>query len=174
VLTKPLGNGFLATAIKRGTLPDDAALRVMRLMATLNRAAAEAMNEVGPHAATDVTGFGLLGHAIGMADASQTTFRIVASAVPWIEGLAEHLTPKNTCGGLNRNLAYAKGRVRFAGGTEAQHQVLADPQTSGGMLISVAAAKLPALLAALERRGVATRAVIGEVLPRQDVALEVV
>jgi selenide, water dikinase len=174
VLTKPLGNGFLNTAIKRGTLPADQALRVMELMATLNRAAAEAMNEVGPHAATDVTGFGLLGHGIGMADASKVTIRIVASEVPWIDGLAEHLTSKNTCGGLNRNMAYAKGRVRFTGGTAEQHQVLADPQTSGGMLISVAAAKLPALLAALERRGVVTRAVIGEVLPRQDVAIEVV
>jgi selenide, water dikinase len=174
VLTKPLGNGFLNTAIKRGTLPPEMEERVMRQMASLNRAAAEAMNEVGPNAATDVTGFGLLGHAIGMADASKTTFRFVAADVPWIDGLAEHISLKNTCGGLNRNLKYAQGRVRFAGGTEQQQQVLADPQTSGGMLISVAADKLQALLEALERRGVRTRAVIGEVLSRQDVAVEVV
>lgn len=175
VLTKPLGSGFLNTAIKRGTLPEAEAERVMALMATLNREAAEAMNEVGPHAATDVTGFGLLGHALGMADASGATLRLEAAAVPWIEGLAEHMTRRNTCGGLTRNLAYAQGRVRFAGGTEAQHQVLADPQTSGGLLISVAAERLPALLAALARRGVATRAVVGEVLPRQgDVGVEVV
>jgi selenide,water dikinase len=175
VLTKPLGNGYLNTAVKRGTLPDDVAERVLRLMATLNRGAAEAMNEVGVHAATDVTGFGLLGHGIGVADASGVTLRIAAAAVPWIEGLAEHLTPKNVCGGLNKNVAYAKDRVRYAGGTDEQQKVLADPQTSGGMLISVAAAKLPALLAALERRGVATRAVIGEVLPRQgSVSIEVV
>jgi selenide,water dikinase len=167
VLTKPLGNGYLNTALKRGVLGEAETERVMRLMVSLNRAAAEAMNEVGVNAATDVTGFGLLGHGIGVADASGVTLRIEAAAVPWIEGLAEHLTPKNTCGGLNRNLAYARERVRFTGGTEEQHRVLADPQTSGGMFLSVAAAKLPALLAALERRGVATRAVIGEVLPRQ-------
>lgn len=174
VLTKPLGNGFLNTALKRGTLPEVLAERTMRLMATLNRAGAEAMNEVGVHAATDVTGFGLLGHGIGMADASHVTLRVTAAAVPWIEGLAEHLTASNTCGGLKRNLAYAHGRVRFAGGTIPQHQVLADPQTSGGLLICVAADRLAALLAALERRGVATRAVIGEVLPRGDVSIEVV
>ena len=174
VLTKPLGNGFLNTAIKRGKLPADVEERVLRLMSTLNRAGAEAMNEVGVHAATDVTGFGLLGHGIGVADASRVTLRLQAAAVPWIEGLAQHIDPKNVCGGLNRNLAYAKGRVHFAGGTPAQHQVLADPQTSGGLLISVAADRLPRLLQALERRGVATRAVIGEVVPRGDVSIEVV
>src|SRR5262245_34390855 len=128
VLTKPLGNGFLNTAIKRGTLPPELELRVMRLMASLNRAAAEAMNEVGPHAATDVTGFGVLGHTPSTGGASKTTFRIVAADVPWIDGLAEHISLKNTCGGLNRNLKYAQGRVRFAGGTEQQHQVIADPR----------------------------------------------
>ncbi len=174
VLTKPLGSGYLNTAIKRGTLPDELAERVMVLMATLNRAAAEAMTEVGVNAATDVTGFGLLGHGLGVADASNVTLRIAAADCPWIEGLAEHITRKNTCGGLTRNLGYAEGRVAFRGGTEEQRAVLADPQTSGGLLISVPAARLSALLAALERRAVATRAVIGEVLPRGSMSIEVV
>jgi selenide,water dikinase len=174
VLTKPLGSGYLNTAMKRGTLPDDMAEKVIALMSTLNRAAAEAMNEVGVNAATDVTGFGLLGHALGMADASGVTLRIEAATVPWIDGLAEHMTRKNTCGGLVRNLAYAQGRVGFAGGSEAQWNVLADPQTSGGLLISVPAARLDRLLAALERRGVSTRAIVGEVVPRGAHALEVV
>lgn len=173
VLTKPLGNGYLNTAIKRGTLPDDVALRTMEWMVLLNRDAAEAMNEVGVSAATDVTGFGLLGHGIGMADASGVTLRIRAADVPWIEGLQEHMTAKNTCGGLTRNMAYARDHVAFRGGTEAQHAVLADPQTSGGLLISVPAARLDALLAALARRGVATRAVIGEVVARGASSIEV-
>jgi selenium donor protein len=173
VLTKPLGNGYLNTAIKRGTLPDDVALRAMEWMVTLNRAAAEAMNEVGVNAATDVTGFGLLGHGIGIADASGVTLRIHAAEVPWIEGLHEHMTAKNTCGGLTRNMAYAQGRVLFRGGTPEQHAVLADPQTSGGLLISVPAERLDLLLAALLKRGVATRAVIGEVVARGVTALEV-
>ena len=174
VLTKPLGSGYLNTAIKRGTLPEDLEQRVMALMAALNRAGAEAMNEVGVNAATDVTGFGLLGHALGMADASNVTLRVEAAQVPWSEGLAEHMTRKNTCGGLTRNMQYAEGRVRFAGGTEEQRNVLADPQTSGGLFISVAAGRLEALLEALARRGVATRAVVGEVVARGPHGVEVV
>ena len=116
---------------------------------------------MGVHAATDVTGFGVLGHTLGMAEASGVTIRLNAAAVPWIEGLEAHATDKNTCGGLNRNLAYAKELVTWTGGTELQRAVLADPQTSGGLLISVASDKLDALLAALEARNVSTRAVVG-------------
>jgi selenide,water dikinase len=174
VLTKPLGSGFLCTAIKRGTLPEEDELRVMDVMSTLNRAGAEAMTEVGVHAATDITGFGLLGHAIGMADAARVTMRIVAKDVPWIEGLAPHITAKNTCGGLKRNTGYGEGRVAWRGGTDEQRWVIADPQTSGGLLIAVASARLPALLAALERRGVSTRAVVGQVVARSVVSMEVV
>jgi selenide,water dikinase len=174
VLTKPLGSGYLCTALKRGVLDDDAIQRVMDVMTTLNKAGAEAMVEVGVHAATDVTGFGLLGHALGIATASGVTLRLRAADAPWIEGLAEHATKANTCGGLKRNLAYGDGRVRWDGGDEVQRAVLADPQTSGGLLISVPAERLDALLAALAARNVATRAVVGEVVARTDVAVEVV
>lgn len=178
VLTKPLGSGYLNTAAKRGALPAALEQEVTRLMASLNRAAAEAMVEVGiapggVHAATDVTGFGLLGHALGMAEGSGTTLRIEAAAVPWIPGLQDWLGRKYACGGLTRNMEYAQERVRWTGGSEAQRAVLADPQTSGGLLVSVAPARLDALLAALERRGVATRAVVGEVVARGTHALEV-
>jgi selenide,water dikinase len=174
VLTKPLGSGYFATALKKGTLPPDDERYVMDVMATLNRGAAEAMNEVGVHAATDVTGFGLSGHAIGVADASKVTIRIRAAELPLMPNLAAHAVPRNVCGGLGRNLAYAEGRTRWGPGvTDLQKNVVADPQTSGGMLIAVARARLPALLAALERRGVATRAVVGEVVERQAHALEV-
>ncbi len=110
-------------------------------MATLNRGAAEAMVEVGVHAATDVTGFGLLGHLCEMAAASDVTIRLDAAAVPWIDGLAPFVDKRFMCGGLHRNREYAdaEGRVRWSGGTEAQQMVLADPQTSGGLLIAVAA-----------------------------------
>ena len=174
VLTKPLGSGFLCTAIKAGALPDDLTLRVMEVMGELNRAAGEAMVEVGANAATDMTGFGVLGHALGMADASGTTVRLVAADAPWIEGLEAFATSKFTCGGLKKNLAYAQERVDWQGGTELQRSVLADPQTSGGMLISIAGDRLDALLAALEKRGVQTRAVVGEVVPRGDHLVEVV
>jgi selenide,water dikinase len=174
VLTKPLGSGYLCTAIKGGRLGDDEALRVMEVMATLNHGAASAMTEVGVHGATDLTGFGLVGHAAGMADASGVTLRVEAARVPWIAGLEAHITPENRCGGLEKNLGYAEHSVAWKGGTEDQHSVLADPQTSGGLFIAVAADRLDALLAALERQGVATRAVIGEVIRRGEAAVEVV
>lgn len=170
VLTKPLGSGFLCTAIKRRTLDETETLRLMHVMAGLNAGAAAAMIEVGVHAATDVTGFGVIGHVLAMADASGTTLELEASAFPWIEGLEAHMTKKNTCGGLTRNLAYAgaEGRVAWRGGTQAEHEVLADPQTSGGLLISVPAARLDALLASLEQHGVETRAVVGTVTARSE------
>ncbi len=175
VLTKPLGSGFLCTAIKREALPDDEALAVMTWMAMLNRAASEAMVETGVHAATDVTGFGVLGHVCGMADGAGLTFRLRASALPRMDGLEAHMTRKNTCGGLKRNLAYGERHVRWGPDvTENDRLVVADPQTSGGLLIAVAPERLSTLLAALQRRGVATRAVVGEVVPRGDLSLEVV
>jgi selenide,water dikinase len=175
VLTKPLGSGYLCTAIKREALSEEEALAVMETMATLNRAASEAMVEVGANAATDVTGFGVLGHACGMADGANVTFRVVARDLPRMPGLEAHATRKNTCGGLKRNLAYGQGRVRFRSDlAEEDRALVADPQTSGGLLISVAPDRLDRLLGALARRGVATRAVVGEVLARSDVALEVV
>ena len=175
VLTKPLGSGFLCTALKRGALDDDEEDRVMRVMATLNRAAGEAMVEIGVHSATDVTGFGLLGHGGGMAEASGVTFRFRGADLPRIEGVEAHMTRKNTCGGLNRNREWAEGRLLVGKGVrDADVALAADPQTSGGLLMSVAPDRLAALLSALERRGVETRAVVGDVVARTAHAVEVV
>ena len=175
VLTKPLGSGYLCTALKRGVLPAEDTLRVMEIMATLNKDAAAAMRDVGVHAGTDLTGFGLIGHACGMADASGVTIRIEADAVPWIEGLEPFISDENTCGGLVRNRQYADKHVAWRAGTDAQRSVICDPQTSGGLLMSVAGDKVDALVAALAARGVDCRAVVGEVVARiGDTAVEVV
>ncbi len=174
VLTKPLGSGYLCTAIKNESIAPEHAEQVMRIMATVNAAGAKAMVEVGVNAATDITGFGVLGHAISMADASGVTIRLDAAAAPWIDGLAGYIAPKNTCGGLNRNLAYANDHATFEGGTDEQVGVLADPQTSGGLMISVAGEKLDALLSALEAHGVETRAVIGDVVEKGETPVTVV
>jgi selenide,water dikinase len=175
VLTKPLGSGYLCTALRGGRLTDAEALVVMEVMATLNRAAAEAMVEAGANAATDVTGFGVLGHAIGMADGANVTIRLRAADLPRIPGLEAHVTEKDVCGGLRRNLAYADPRTTWGPGvSEADRGLAADPQTSGGMLISVPAARLMTLLDGLAARGVGTRAVVGEVVARRATALEVV
>jgi selenide,water dikinase len=176
VLTKPLGLGFIATAIKREAISEEDALPALEVMATLNKAAGEAMVEAGVRAATDVTGFGLLGHACGMADAANVTFRFRARDLPRLPGIEKHLTKKNECGGLKKNLAYggADGHARYGPGvSEVDQALFADPQTSGGMLMCVPSDRLQGLLHGLERRGVATRAVIGEVVPRAGASVEV-
>jgi selenide,water dikinase len=175
VLTKPLGSGFLSTAIRASALPEEVALGVQGMMAELNRGAAAAMVEVGVHAATDITGFGLLGHAIELAAGSDVTLRVDAAAVPWVEGLDPFVNDRFMCGGLHRNREYADAgnRVRWSGGTKEQHMVLTDPQTSGGLLIAVPGERRDALLEALERHDVATRAVVGEVVARDAGDVEV-
>jgi selenide,water dikinase len=177
VLTKPLGLGFVTTAIKRDAISEEELLPALELMATLNKAAAEAMVESGVRSATDVTGFGLLGHACGMADGANVTMRFRAKDLPRLDGgLERHFTKKNVCGGLKKNLAYggADDHVRFGPGvSEVDQDLAADPQTSGGLLMSVPADRLSELLKNLERRGVATRAVVGEVVARKDVSVEV-
>jgi selenide,water dikinase len=175
VLTKPLGSGYLCTALRGERLTEEEALRVMEVMAALNRDASEAMVAAGAHAATDVTGFGVTGHAIGMADGANVTLRIRAKDLPRIEGLEAHTTAKDVCGGLKRNLAYADPRTAWGPDvTDADKGVAADPQTSGGLLIAVAPDRLIGLLEDLAARGVATRAVVGEVVARRATALEVV
>lgn len=174
VLTKPLGSGYLCTALKRGVLDAPEIDAVMDVMGTLNKAAAEAMNETGAHAATDITGFGLIGHALGIAEASGVTVRLRAAEAPWMDGLEGHISTANTCGGLKRNRAYGAEKTLWQGGTETQQAVLADPQTSGGLLISVAPDRLDDLLAGLRARDVGTRAIVGEVVARTDHVVEVV
>jgi selenide, water dikinase len=175
VLTKPLGSGFLCTAIKREALDDAATERVHEVMATLNRAASEAMVETGVSSATDITGFGLIGHAFGMAEGAGVTLRLDVRALPRIEGLDDATMTKHVCGGLKKNLSHAAAHgVRFAASlSEPDRLLAADPQTSGGLLIAVARDRLSTLLDALGRRGVATRAVVGDVVARTGAPVEV-
>ena len=136
VLTKPLGSGLIATAIKKGLVSEELEELVTRSMAELNRAAAEAIVEVGVSAATDISGFGLLGHALEMAKGSGVTFVLSASAVPRFPGALDFYQ-SGMCGGTAANRRYAEPQVEFAPGVEAPEQVLLfDAQTSGGLLIS--------------------------------------
>jgi selenium donor protein len=167
VLTKPLGTGIIATAVKRGLADEATARQASDLMARLNRAAAEAMIEVGVNACTDITGFGLLGHLREMAAASAVDVTIRAESVPILPAALTLASADVVPGGTLNNLAYVQPHVRFAGSVSRTAQiVLADAQTSGGLLISVPAARADALLAALRARGVADAAIIGEVTGR--------
>ncbi len=140
-LTKPIGTGVLTTAHKRGDLtPEDLASTIASMVA-LNRDACHAALEAGVHAATDVTGFGLAGHAHEMAERSGVSVRIRMGAVPLLPGAREHALG-TSFGGLERNQAHflAEARVRFEGVDEALRTLALDPQTSGGLLVAVPAA----------------------------------
>lgn len=174
VLTKPLGTGIITTAAKAGALEaNDATLALAcETMATLNRAAAEAMRAVGigqgekdgVHAATDITGFGLLGHLSHVARASGVRLNVDSSAVPLLPRARELAAAGFTTGGGAANNGYLEAIVSFGDDVPADlRDVLLDPQTSGGLCIAVAPKRLDDLLSELDRRGVATRAVIGRV-----------
>jgi selenide,water dikinase len=138
VLTKPLGMGIIATAIKRAACPPGLAARAVEVMTTLNRPAAEAMVAAGAHAATDVTGYGLLGHLSEMLVASEVGASIDTGRVPVLEGVRELCQQGFYPGGSYRNLK-AAGEVVAGEVDDITLKVLADAQTSGGLLIALAA-----------------------------------
>lgn len=163
VLTKPIGTGVIATAAKAqatdaATL--DGAIATMR---RLNRAASEAMLAVGPNAATDVTGFGLAGHLVSMMKASGTTAHLRLGSVPLLPGTRELVERGFVPGGTRRNLESLASSVVWSDDlTEDDRLILCDAQTSGGLLISMAADRVPALLEELRERDT-LGAVVGDV-----------
>ena len=164
VLTKPLGTGIVTTGCKAGVAPPGSVETAVEIMATLNRAASEAMMEVGVNACTDVTGFGLMGHLTGMLRASGVGAEITASAVPVLPGVDELLAQGVAPGGTHRNEAGVADYVDWDSAiSDNERLLLCDAQTSGGLLISVAEERLSQLMNALEARGVETRAVVGRI-----------
>jgi selenide,water dikinase len=173
VLTKPLGTGILSTAIKRGLLSDAAIRQLTAAMVQLNRAASEAMVVVGAHAATDVTGFGLLGHAYEMASASGVTFQIHAKEVPLLPEVVHFAAQGCIPGGNKNNWEFVKAHVEVRNGVDPLLlKALHDPQTAGGLLVSLEQSKVKEYLTRLADHGVPARR-IGEVLARGKVAIVV-
>jgi selenide,water dikinase len=163
VLTKPLGTGILATALKGEVLVEADIRAAIIGMETLNRAACEAMLEVGVHACTDITGFSLMGHALELAEASNVLLEIDAAALPVYPRAREMAAMGLVPVGSYNNRDYYLSRVLDGESLPAAVlDILADPQTSGGLLIAVGAEELDALLAALAARG-ANGWVIGQV-----------
>jgi selenide,water dikinase len=155
LLTKPLGTGVLSTAIKAGMAPPEVEAEAVRIMTTLNRDAAEAMQEVGVNACTDITGFGLLGHALQMARASGVTIELRGSRVPFIPGVRDLASLGMIPQGSFANRNFCQQSITLQDGIDALLvDLLADAQTSGGLLMSVAGKQAEELHAALERRGV--------------------
>ena len=168
VLTKGIGTGVLATGLKKGKLSTEAEQRLIDGMATLNRVASEVGQSFGDavHSATDITGYGLLGHAIEVARASGVRLRLDAGAVPWLEG-AEHAAKKGwLTRGEHTNLDYLHGQAAFAPGVSAvERSLLLDPQTSGGLLYFIAPERADSLVEGLRAAGVDVAEVIGAVVP---------
>lgn len=174
VLTKPLGTGILSTAMKGGMASEQAIKEMSECMAALNKAASECMLEAGAHACTDVTGFGLLGHASEMVRGTAVGMKVRAKEVPFFAEAGRYAAMGMVPGGTRRNRNFFSQWVEEAG----QHDpvlldILFDPQTSGGLLIAVPEQSADALVEGLAARGVKRGAVIGEIVaqPRGKVVV---
>jgi selenide,water dikinase len=162
VLTKPLGLGIVTTAAKQDADTASAIGEAIRVMATLNRAAAEAMATVPAHACTDVTGFGLLGHLRNLARASGLHATVHITRLPVLEAAWRYVREGIAPGGTHANWRFLGEWVDYAEGVDKASQlVVCDAQTSGGLLIAVAPDDAGALVAALVARGTPCAAVIG-------------
>lgn len=162
LLTKPLGTGIVSTAIKHGAAPEAAVRAAVAAMRGLNAEAARVLREAPPgavHACTDITGFGLIGHASEVAEASGVRLRIDVAALPELPGVRE-LAVRFRAGGAATTEAHFGARVRLGPEVDGLSRALMyDPQTSGGLLASVEAGAGPGLLEALRRAGVEAAAV---------------
>jgi selenide,water dikinase len=168
ILTKPIGNGILATAGKRGHLVAESEQPMLDAMKTLNGAASRAALAVGSRCATDITGFGLLGHASHIARASNVTLRINLDAIPIFPGVREAVKAGFITDGSKRNAEYLRDLVHWNKGSEEDRAILHDPQTSGGLLVCIGQSRAPDYLSR-----VAGSVVVGEVIDRGEVAIEV-
>lgn len=169
LLTKPLGSGLLTTAAKRGLASPEDLAPAIRSMRHLNQGAARAARAHGVRGATDITGFGLAGHALEMASASQVGLRLHHGALPLFPGTRRFAEAGTFAGGCYRNRSAYQGQVRFdAALAEPEQLLLFDPQTSGGLLLSVDAERAEDLLVAL-RNADPESACIGEVVEGQGI-----
>jgi selenide,water dikinase len=168
VLTKPIGNGILATALKRAILSEPEGRAMIDMMKTLNGVASRAALAAGVKCATDVTGFGLLGHASHIARASNVTLRIRAADVPILDGAREALQKGATTDGLKRNREYIESFVDWRATSDDDRLLLCDPQTSGGLLVAVPPSRVANYLSKVNGAKE-----IGEVLERENIAIVV-
>ncbi len=173
ILTKPLGIGIISTAIKRSLAEPETVRKAVLVMTTLNRTAAEVMVSFRTHAATDITGYGLLGHACEMAEASRTTFRLEARSIPYIPEAYALAEARVLPGLVAKTWKLLEPKVTFSPDIELPiHNIMLDPQTSGGLLIAAHPADLTPMLEAMSSRGVEA-VPIGRVEPFRDARIRV-
>ncbi len=170
VLTKPIGSGVLTSAVKAGKAPPESLREAIEVMTTLNRGAARAAERIGVHACTDVTGFGLIGHAFEIAEGSEASITLHAARIPLLAGTLEHARNGVLTRAHRSTREYLGARLAIDEQVEAPLAgVLLDAQTSGGLLLSVAADRVEALIAALRDEQTPCAAVIGSVAAAADV-----
>ena len=171
VLTKPIGTGILSTALKRNAIDDRAMQEAVEWMVALNDASARAMLACGAHAATDITGYGLLGHAREMASASGVALRISAASIPLYPRVFELAASGLVPGGTHDNARMHRDFAAFADSVpEPLRLVLSDAQTSGGLLIALPPERVRDFEAALQGRALC--AVIGEVCDGEGITVD--
>lgn len=164
VLSKPIGTGIITTAGKQSVADAKALAAAVETMAALNRPAAQAMTKVGVNAATDITGFGLLGHLKSMVKGSGVAAEVNLSAVPVLPGVRELLERGVAPGGTHRNVSSVNDVVNWGEAlTDEDRMLLCDAQTSGGLLMSVPAERVHALVAALQDEGAQCAAIVGRI-----------
>ena len=169
ILTKPLGTGIISTAVKAKMASEETAAQVAKCMATLNSKASELMQEIGVHACTDITGFGLLGHICQLAQNSQVGINIFSASVPFFLEAGEFANQGLCPAGLYRNKEFYSASVAIADRVPAHmRDILFDPQTSGGLLISLAPRKAKLLLDRLQQAGMEDAAIVGEVASKPE------
>lgn len=175
ILTKPLGNGIINTAVKRGMADEKVTKKATDSMAMLNRMASELMQETRVNACTDITGFGLLGHACEMIENTDVGLVIDSSAVPYFAEARELAEMGLVPGGLYRNRDFRSHMVDIGKQVPAHMvDILFDPQTSGGLLISVPSDRAQTLLKAMHENGVSNTAIIGKVIKAPKGIIQVI
>lgn len=169
ILTKPLGTGIIATAVKRGIADKEAMVKSAESMVTLNKLAADVMTEIGVNSATDVTGFGLLGHLLEMCKASRVSAKIDYQALPFLPSVKELAEKGIVPGGTKRNLKFVKDKVQFGEQlTDIDKLLLADAQTSGGLLISLSAEKAEKYITKFNELSDIQAVIVGEIVEKSE------
>jgi selenide,water dikinase len=165
VLTKPLGTGIVTTALKQRSAPPASVDAAIASMIALNRTASEIMRRYGVHACSDVTGFGLLGHAYEMASGSHITIVLDSAGLPLLDGVVALAEAGFLTGGCRRNRAYLSDKVSIEPTVPAGLAEIAfDPQTSGGLLIALPRADADRLVVELRANGVAASTIVGRAI----------
>ena len=172
-LTKPLGTGIITTGIKRNVVNDDTVEKVIQSMIKLNKTACELMIKFGANASTDITGYGLLGHAFEMASGSKVSIHFFPNLIPILDG-AKHLADRGILtGGAESNREYLKGKISIRQGFDKDlEHIMFDPQTSGGLLISMPAKTSDDFSKALQKHRLYHEP-IGEVVSPSDYAISI-